>query len=54
MKFIFLIVIVGALTFPSVRITLAALLESTSDYLYDSAKKEKTFIPYWFKKVRDD
>jgi len=53
-KFIFLIVIVCGLTFPSVRITLAALLEGTSDYLYDSAKKEKTFIPYWLKKVRDD
>ena len=33
---------------------LAALLEGTSNYLYDSAKKEKTFIPYWLKKVRDD
>ena len=54
MKFIFLIVCICALTFPSVRITLAALLEGTSDYLYDSAKKEKTFIPYWLKKVRDD
>ena len=54
MKFIFLIVIVCGLTFPSARITLAALLEGTSDYLYDSAKQEKTFIPYWLKKVQDD
>ena len=54
MKIIFLIVIICGLTFPSVRITLAALVEGTSDYLYDSAKKEKTFIPYWLKKVRDD
>ena len=54
MKIIFLIAILCGLTFPSVRITLAALLEGTSDYLYDSAKKEKTFIPYWLKKVRDD
>jgi|TARA_B100001113_G_scaffold157605_1_gene128924 hypothetical protein len=54
MKIIFLIAILCGLTFPSARITLAALLESTSDYLYDSAKKEKTFIPYWLKKVRDD
>ncbi len=54
MKIIFLFAILCSLTFPSVRITLAALLESTSDYLYDSAKKEKTFIPYWLKKVRDD
>ena len=54
MKVIFLIAIVCGLTFPSVRITLAALLEATSDYLYDSANIEKTFLPYWLKKVRDD
>ena len=54
MKIVFLIPILCGLTFPSVCITLAALLEGTSDYLYDSAKKEKTFIPYWVKKVRDD
>ena len=54
MKIIFLIAILCGLTFPSVRITLAALLEGTSNYLYDSAKKEKTFIPYWIKKVRND
>ena len=54
MKIIFLIAILCGLTFSSVRITLAALLEGTSDYLYDSAKQEKTFIPYWLKKVRDD
>ena len=54
MRIIFLIAILCGLTFPSVRITLAALLESTSDYLYDSAKKKKTFIPYWLKKVRED
>ena len=54
MKIIFLIAIFCGLTFPSVRITLAVLLEGTSDYLYDSAKKEKTFIPYWLKTVRDD
>ena len=54
MKIIFLLAILCSLTFPSMRITLAALLEGTSDYLYDSAKKEKTFIPYWLKKVRDD
>ncbi len=54
MKIIFLIVIICGLTFPSVRITLAALLEGTSDYLYESAKKEKTFIPYWLKKDRTD
>ena len=54
MKTIFLIAIICGLTFPSVRITLAALLEETSDYLYDSAKKEKTFIPYWLKKIQDD
>ncbi len=54
MKLIFLIAILCGLTFPSVRITLAVLLEGTSDYLYDSAKKEKTFIPYWLKKVQDD
>ena len=53
-KLILLIAIICGLTFPSVRITLAALLESTSDYLYDSAKQEKTFIPYWLKKIRDD
>ena len=51
---IFLIAIVGCLTFPSVRISLAAVLEATSDYLYDSAKREKTFIPYWLKEVRND
>ena len=49
-----MIAILCGFTFPSVRIALAALLEGTSDYLYDSAKKEKTFIPYWLKKVRDD
>jgi len=54
MKIIFLLAIVCGLTFPSVRITLAALLEGTANYLYDSAKKEKTFIPYWIKKVRND
>ena len=53
MKIIFLIAILCGLTFPNVRITLAALLEGTADYLYDSAKKEKTFIPYWLKKVRE-
>ncbi len=54
MKIIFLIAIICGLTFPSVRISLAALLESTSDYLYDSVKKEETFIPYWLKKIKDD
>ena len=54
MKIIFLIAILLGLSFPSVRLTLAALLEGTSDYLYDSAKKEKSFIPYWLKKVRND
>ena len=54
MKIILLIAILFGLTFQSVRITLAALLEGTSDYLYDSAKKEKTFIPYWLKKIQDD
>ena len=54
MKIIFLIAILSGLIFPSVRITLAVLLEGTSDYLYDSAKQENTFIPYWLKKVRDD
>ena len=41
MKIVFLIVIICGLTFPSVRITLAALLEGSSDYLYESAKSEK-------------
>ncbi len=54
MKIIILISILCGLTFPSVRITLAALLEGTSNYLYDSAKEEKTFIPYWIKKVKND
>ena len=54
MKFIFLIVIVCALTFPSVRITVAAILEGSSDYLYESATREKSFILYWLKKVRND
>ena len=54
MKILFLIAILSGLTFPSVRITLAALLEGTSDYLYDSARQEKTFIPYWLKKIRDE
>ena len=54
MKIIFFVVILCGLTFPNVRITLAALLEGTSNYLYDSANKEKTFIPYCIKKVRDD
>ena len=54
MKIIILIVIVFGLTFPSIRITLAALLEGSSDYLYESAKKGKSFIPYWLKKFRDD
>jgi hypothetical protein len=53
-KFILLIVIVCGLTFPSVRISLAALLEGSSDYLYESARQEKSFIPYWLKKVRND
>ena len=46
--------IICCLAFPSARITLAALLEATSDYLYDSVKSEKTFIPYWVKQVRND
>ena len=54
MRIIFLIAIMCCLTFPSVRITLAVLLEATSDYLYDSAEMEKTFIPYWLKQVRKD
>ncbi len=54
MKIIFLIAIACCLTFPSMRITFAALLESTSDYLYDSAKREKTFIPYWLKRIKND
>ena len=54
MKIIFLIAILCGLIFPSVRITLAALFEGTTNYLYDSAKKEKTFIPFWLKKVQDD
>ena len=54
MKLIFLIAILCGLTFPGVRITLAALLEGTSHYVYESAKMEKTFIPYWLKKVRTD
>jgi len=51
-KIIFLIAIICGLTFPSVRITFAALFEGTSDYLYESANNEKTFIPYWLKKAR--
>ena len=54
MKFIFLIVIVCALTFPSVSITLVAILEGASDYLYESARREKSFILYWLEKVRND
>ncbi len=54
MKIIVLVAILCGLTFPNVRITLAAFLEGTSDYLYDSAKNQKTFIPYWLKKVRED
>ena len=42
------------LAFPSMRIILGAVLEATSNYLYDSAQSEKTFIPYWLKKVRND
>tara|TARA_B100000579_G_C22396308_1_gene649695 strand:+ start:412 stop:561 length:150 start_codon:yes stop_codon:yes gene_type:complete len=49
-----LITIICSLTFPGVRISLAAWLEATSDYLYDSAKREKTFIPYWLKQVIND
>tara|TARA_B100000965_G_scaffold337154_1_gene303825 strand:+ start:750 stop:914 length:165 start_codon:yes stop_codon:yes gene_type:complete len=54
LKIIFLIAILCGLTFPGVRITLAALLEGTSDYLYESANNEKSFIPYWVKKARKD
>ena len=54
MKIIFLIAILFGLTFPTVRVTLAALLEGTSNYLYDSADNEKTYIPYWIKKVRNN
>ncbi len=54
MKFIFLIVIVCGLTFPSVRVSIAAVLEVSSDYLYDSVRQEKSFIPYWLKKGRND
>ena len=46
--------IICCLTFPSVRVTFAVLLEATSDYLYDSAKREKTYIPYWLNKVSSD
>ena len=54
MKIILLIAILCGFTFPNVRITIATILEVTSDYLYDSAKKEKTYVPYWLKKVQDD
>ena len=54
MKIILLIAIICGLMFPRMRITIAALLEVTSDYLYESAKKEKTFLSYWLKKVRDE
>ena len=54
MKIIFLITILCGLTFPSVRITLAALLEGSSDDLYESAKRGKSLIPYRLKKFRDD
>jgi len=54
MKLIVLVAILCGLTFPSLRISLASLLEGTADYLYNSAKKEKTFIPYWLKKARKD
>ena len=54
LKILFLIAILCSLTLPSVRISLAALLEGTSNYLYDSAENEKTFIPYWIKKARND
>ena len=54
MRLIFLIAILCGLTFPSFRITSAGLLEGISDYLYDTAKQEKTFIPYCLKKHRDD
>ncbi len=53
-KLICLILIVCVLNFPSVRITLAGLLEGSSDYLYESAMREKSFIPYWLKKFRND
>tara|TARA_Y100001968_G_scaffold145501_1_gene132958 strand:- start:3026 stop:3190 length:165 start_codon:yes stop_codon:yes gene_type:complete len=53
MKIICLIAIIYGFTFPSVRLTLEVLLEGTSDYLYDLARKEKIFIPYWLKKVRN-
>ena len=43
---IFVIAFVYGLTFPNVRITLAALLEDTFDYLYDSAKRQNTFYCY--------
>ena len=49
-----MIAIICCLTVTSVRITLDVLLETTSDYLYDSAKSEKTFMPYWLKQARDD
>jgi len=52
MKLIILIAILCGLTFPSLRISFAAFLEGTSDYLYESVNKEKTFIPYWLKKAR--
>ena len=54
MKIILLIAIVCCITFPSARLTLAALFEATSGYLYDSAKREKTFIPYWLEQIRND
>ena len=38
-----LMVIVCGLTFPSMRITLAVLLERTSDFLYDSAKTKNFY-----------
>ena len=46
MKIIFLIAILCGLTFSSVRITLAVLLEGTSDYRYESAKKEKNIYSF--------
>ena len=53
-KIIFLIAILCGLTFPSVLITFAVWLDGYADYLYSLVKKEKTFIPYWVKKLSNN
>jgi len=48
------LVLVGvALNFPTVRIEVAKILASTSEFLFNSVDKDNFDMDYWFKKLNN-